>query len=115
MTMPSTLQTESLIGGEPRRIVVGYDGTPGASNAVDWAALEAAARGWPLCIISSATESEVLRDTSPRIAERLRDNLGISVSVADRAPGTSLIEGVKGTDLFVLGPALPSSTVSSLQ
>src|SRR4051794_10216384 len=107
MTMPSALQTESRIAGEQRRIVVGYDGSPGSSNAVDWAALEAAARGWPLCIASSATESEVLRDTAPRIAERLQHNLGISVSVTDRGPGTALIEGVKGTDLFVLGPGLP--------
>jgi len=115
MTMSSTLQKESLIGGESRRIVVGYDGTPGASNAVDWAALEAAAREWPLCIVSSATDSEVPPDAAPRIAERLQDNLGISVSVTDRAAGTSLIEGVNGNDLFVLGPGLPSCSVPSLQ
>src|SRR3954454_11982795 len=110
MTMSSALQIEPTIGAEPRRVVVGYDGSPGASNAVDWAAFEAAARKWPLCIASSGG----LRDADQRIAERLHDKFRISVSVTERAADEPLIEGVTRTDLFVLGPPPRSPAVSSL-
>jgi nucleotide-binding universal stress UspA family protein len=115
MTMSSTMHAEPLIASESGRIVVEYDGSAASSNAVDWAALEAAARGWPLCLIgSSATESSGIGQAVRRIAGRLHDNLGISVLVIDRATIDSPIEGVTGNDLFVLGPSPPNCPLSSL-
>jgi len=101
---------------ERTRVVVAYDGSPGSSNAVDWAALEAAARGWPLCMIATSTsDSDGGRHTVRRIAERLRENFGISVSVINRALGESLTEGLSATDLFVLGPSAVGCDQPSLQ
>jgi len=101
---------------EGGRIVVGYDGSAASSNAVDWAALEAAARGWPLWIIvSSAPNSVGLSDAVRRLADRLRGNLGISVTATQRSSTEPLTEGVTTDDLFVLGPAPPNSPSPSLQ
>ena len=50
-----------------------------------------------------------------QIAERLQDNLDIPVSLTERGAGESLVDGVKGTDLFVLGPSAPGSPLPSLQ
>ena len=101
---------------EGGRIVVGYDGSAASSNAVDWAALEAAARGWPLWMIASSTQhSAAVPDAVRRIAERLRGNLGISVTTTERASTEPLTEGVTTDDLFVLGPAPPNSASPSLQ
>jgi nucleotide-binding universal stress UspA family protein len=115
MTMHSAFHAEPPTATESGRIIVGYDGSAGSSLAVDWAALEAAARGWPLCIASSAAAAHMVPHAQLQIAERLQDHLGISVSVSERAPSESLIDGVKGTDLFVLGPCPPTSRVPSLR
>ena len=115
MTMHSAFHAEPPTATESGRIIVGYDGSAGSSLAVEWAAVEAAARGWPLCIASSTNAPHTVRHAPRQIAERLHNSLGISVSVTERAAGESLIDGVKGTDLFVLAPSPPNSQVPSLQ
>jgi len=115
MTMTTSLRLQPSVAADAGSIVVGYDGSAASSNAVDWAAMEAAARGWPLRVIALSTAGcDEIRGAVHRIAERLRNNLGISVSVVDLAPNQPLIDGVTNKDLFVLGPSTPSSASSSL-
>jgi len=116
MTMTTGWSIAPQTATEGGRIVVGYDGSAASSNAVDWAALEAAARGWPLWMIASSTQhSAAVPDAVRRIAERLRGNLGISVTATERASTEPLTEGVTTDDLFVLGPSPPNSGSPSLQ
>src|SRR4026209_1922456 len=116
MTMTTGWSSAPHTAAEGGRIVVGYDGSAASSNAVDWAALEAAARGWPLWIIvSSAPNSVGLSDAVRRLADRLRGNLGVSVAAPHGSSTEPLTEGVTTEDLFVLGPAPPNSPSPSLQ
>jgi len=115
MSMSSVLHFEPLIASESGRVVVEYDGSAASSNAVDWAALEAAARGWPLCLIGLSAETGGLHHAVRRIADRLHDNLGISVLVTDRPTDESPIDVVTTNDLFVLGPSPPNAARRSLR
>jgi len=115
MTMALGWSIAPEAGDEGGRIVVGYDGSAASSNAVDWAALEASARGWPLWMIASVHESHGYPHAVHTIADRIGDNLGISVETTDRAPTEPLTAGVTEHDLLVLGPTSPHSPSPSLQ
>ncbi len=96
-----------------RPVVVGTDGTPAGSAAVDWAVDEAARRRVPLRIVHAAVWAHyasrpgsladaVTRDASGRARAR-RPSVAVAAEVALRDPVPALLAEGDGAALLVLG------------
>lgn len=81
-------------------IVVGYDGSPDASEAVRWAAREAHARGCPLTLCLAPDQG--LAETGGSAADPA-DVLASGLEFASRLPG-----GEQARSLILRGPAVAS-------
>ncbi len=111
-------QTDHAVSGDGRvttRIVVGMDGSPGASRALDWAGAEAERSGAELTVVgawvSGGFGGDVLNEEDAQLVVEQA-----ALSVADRYPAVtikhllckepaahSLIEASRGADLLVVG------------
>ncbi|MFI0411738.1 universal stress protein [Actinomadura sp. 3N508] len=109
------MNTESITG-----VVVGYDGSEGSVQALDWAAEEAQARGLPLTVLHAwgayrggpmaVPVLDVKRIAEDALNDALEHVRKVSPDLTVRAvlrrwpaPG-SLIEAGESADLIVLGP-----------
>lgn len=108
-----------VAGPQDRRIVVGFDGSPGAWAALEWAAEEAAMRSCALVVIhadrwvstaygargfehEAEVDEAVLDEAVHRVAES-RPELRVT---GERVPGpadAALVEASTGADLLVVG------------
>lgn len=112
--------------GQSGRVVVGYDGTPQASRAVEWAAMEAARRGAQLTVLYvidysrfvtggdnsggvgwapnlAADSSRVLVDKGVDLARTTVPGLQVDGQTTVGRPIGSLVEASRIADLMVLG------------
>jgi nucleotide-binding universal stress UspA family protein len=110
---------------ERSRIVVGIDGSPGASVALDWAYTEARLRGvgvYAVCVqdepwglsalgMSSAAALVELRaalaEGAERVLEEARasapEGVGVTGEVAQSPPGNALVAAAENSALLVVG------------
>jgi nucleotide-binding universal stress UspA family protein len=97
------------------RVVVGYDGSPGARAALDWAAREAASRCVPLLIVccsvpaqptdfsgTAARGADVVQAAAAELRARFA-GLEVSVSVTAADPRDALVAEEGAGDVLVVG------------
>lgn len=104
---------------EPRRIVVGIDGSDASVDALSWAVAEARRTGATLQVLGSlvfpgepayvgvaASFPDAARDLVGRTLEEVRrraSDVVVDGAVSEDPPGPSLVEASKGADLVVVG------------
>jgi nucleotide-binding universal stress UspA family protein len=108
-------------------IVVGVDGSEGASHALEWAAAEARLRGVPLAVLLAwqwpstfyagvgwvEITPELVDELKKQAAKRLDeacsaagpalDGITVTREVVEGSPAQVLLEAAKGADLLVVG------------
>lgn len=104
---------------EPRRIVVGIDGSDASADALRWGVAEARRAGAALQVLGSlvvpgepayvgvaASFPDAARDLVARTLEevgRRANDVVVEGAVSEDPPGPSLVEASKGADLVVVG------------
>ncbi len=110
---------------ERSRIVVGVDGSPGASVALEWAYAEASLRHvgvyavcaqeepWGLAALGMSSAAALvelraaLAEDAERVLEQARasaaDGVGVTGEVAQSPPGNALVAAAEGSALLVVG------------
>lgn len=88
-----------------RRILVGTDGSPTASVAVDRAAALAATLGASLTLLSAGRPAETARVLAAERERLAARGLAVDVVAAERDPASALVETAEsgGYDLLVVG------------
>lgn len=100
-------------------LVVGIDGSEAALVALDWAAAEAAASGWPLRLVNGYEEAplvpvmvaksaeeaaqEILREARSRLVARGHGDLDVSVIARHGFPRRVLLHEAAGARALVVG------------
>lgn len=85
------------------RIVVGTDGSPTASHAVDWAATVAAKRAKPLLILAADRGEQSVLDAEAARAQQRYPQITIATGVAAGEPGAVLVDATRDAELVVVG------------
>lgn len=108
--------TEDAGSGATHRIVVGFDGSESAREAVAWAAAEAARNGAALEVhtvsslgFTTMTPSEVKRVVRPVMdagvahAGSVAPGVPVTAVMHEGSPAKALVEASRGADLLVVG------------
>ncbi len=110
--------------GKARGVVVGYDGSPGAEVALEWAAAAAKRQGLPLTVLHSgeaaafpvepaysaerlaeelAEESQGILEAGIQRATKMLDRSDVNAVSAEKSPAAALVEASETADLVVTG------------
>jgi nucleotide-binding universal stress UspA family protein len=88
-------------------VVVGVDGSAANWSAVQWAALEASRRGWPLVLVGAESGSPAAEGASDALEEVRRQLVGTVDTVLTHAatgePSHALVRTTDERDLLVVG------------
>ncbi len=114
--MASKEQSAAGAGARRGRIVVGVDGSDGATRALEWAAVQAARTGAVLEIHAASGPGSVLVapstvrkafqpivDGAAARAAQVAPEVITRSAISEHAPGVVLIEASEGADLLVVG------------
>jgi nucleotide-binding universal stress UspA family protein len=100
--------------GPDERIVVGFDGSGPAWDALRWAADEAGRRRATLEVVSCLPGGELAAwvrsqvDEATRVARHRGSQIHVRTAVAPGTPGRVLVDRAQGASLLVLGRHDPS-------
>lgn len=110
MTVDGVEEMDAVPGqGVPGAVVVGIDGSPGGTRALDWAAREAGARGVPLHVVvaeADQTAQGAGQHELDRAAIRCRDSapdLKVTGAVRTDSPAAALLAAAAEAGLLVVG------------
>jgi nucleotide-binding universal stress UspA family protein len=106
---------------EPTRIVVGYDGSPDSTSALEWAVHESEAKGdrleliatwhWPVGIgwpgiVTGYDPGDDVQETLDKTLSDLRTShpdIDATARIVQGSPADTLVEASRGARLLVLG------------